>query len=191
MRITRSAFNIDPRHAGDLRRYHTHPTLQQSTVASHTWHAMRIWLELFGPMSPDVSTCLLLHDAGEAGAGPGDVPFGSKRASPSLAAEVGRLEEEQIIRLHGPLYRLCWDRLPPVDRGRIKVCDLLEMCEFGLKDWLLGNQYARLVVRDTRDAALEVVSGRDTEAYRLIVGWLARLFDRYEITGDELSWLRM
>jgi hypothetical protein len=80
--MNRDAIELSARTAGGVQRYHTWPVLRPQTVAEHTWNVMRIWWQVYGPMSPQVSTYLLWHDAGEGQAG--DVQFGAKRRYPEL-----------------------------------------------------------------------------------------------------------
>lgn len=178
MRVTREALNRDPRLAGDLVRYHTHPTIQQQTVAAHTWHAMRIYLELWGPMPPAVSTLLLLHDVGEAGGGPGDISWGSKRRRPELKALADEMEREQLGQL-GYSGAIAAAELvsTKTDHRRIKLCDLLEMMEFSHKECMLGSRYGELVFVDMRDAALKLSAG--TEDDEAVLKFIKSTTERY------------
>src|ERR1035438_1054365 len=87
----------DSRFAGDVVRYHTWPCIQRQTNAAHTWHIMRIYFQLFGPMPPATSTHILWHDAGELKTG--DSPFPVKSHNPKLKAEMDRLELEQLTNM--------------------------------------------------------------------------------------------
>jgi hypothetical protein len=108
-RVNREAVEYSARTAGGVRRYHTWPVLRPQTVAEHTWHVMRIWWQVYGPMSPAVSSYLLLHDAGEGQAG--DVQFGAKRRYPELKAsdllEMAEFAADEMLmgnRLASPIW---------------------------------------------------------------------------------------
>jgi hypothetical protein len=56
-----------------------------------------------------------------------------------------------------------WRALSTEQRRRIKVCDLLEMWEFGLIEMSMGNSYARPIVADTIRAAFEMTDEKDRD----------------------------
>lgn len=132
-----------------VMRYHTWPTIQQQTVADHTMNVLRIWCELFGPPQPHVTHYLVYHDVGESGAG--DPPFPSKQLWPELKAAHDRAEADTLCSMGISMDGL----FDGGEEAQAKVCDLLEMWEFGLTEWMLGSRYADAVVVDTLRAALQ------------------------------------
>lgn len=149
------------RFSGGVKRYHTWPTIQTQTVAEHTWNVLRIYYELFGPPSPEVTVYTLFHDAPELYTG--DPPFPIKRDNPDLKAGYDRLDAE-FMRNH---------RIPEIpvtdeDKIRIKVCDLLEMWEFGLVDMKMGNTLATLILTRCEDAAVEIASRLSPAEYEKV-----------------------
>lgn len=146
---------IDPttsiRHAGLVRRYHTWPVLRQQTNAEHSWHVYCIYLYLYGDPPDYMTRAILFHDLGEIG--PGDAPFPSKRDNPDLKKAHDRVEKQKRIELLGYDPE---DDLEDEDRRRLKICDLLEMWQFGVDEWRMGNQLANLIVQRTREAALHL-----------------------------------
>lgn len=137
--------------AGLVERYHTWPTLTRQTVGEHTWQVMRIYHEIFGPMSPAVSSHILWHDAPEVTTG--DPPFPIKARNPELKRVYDRLDGEWTRRHVGHL-----PTIGDEERGRIKICDNLEMWEHGLHEMALGNTYAEPIVTDTLAAAREIAA---------------------------------
>ena len=135
--------------AGRVRRYHTWPTIREQTVADHTWQVMRIYVELFGSPSPDVWEYILWHDSTEMHTG--DIPFPVKRDNPELAAEICQLECRARQKMGIPYLDI-----PDPLKLRAKLCDLLEMREFGLEEQMLGNGYAFPIVTRTTWAASQV-----------------------------------
>lgn len=133
--------------AGGIKRYHTWPVVQKQTVAEHTWQVLRIWWEIWGPMGPAVSSYLIWHDAGEGV--PGDLPFPVKRNNPSLALEVHALEVEAIANMGIDLIGL---HLTDTELVQAKLCDLIEMHEFGMMEGALGNTFAEPIISDTNVA---------------------------------------
>jgi hypothetical protein len=154
-RVNREAVEYSARTAGGVRRYHTWPVLRPQTVAEHTWHVMRIWWQVYGPMSPAVSSYLLLHDAGEGQAG--DVQFGAKRRYPELKAILDRIESDQLQVIVGPDRALDIVGLYVPDRDllRAKACDLLEMAEFAADEMLMGNRLASPIWTTIEGALVE------------------------------------
>lgn len=170
------------RTAGDLKRYHTWPVLQAQTIAAHTWHVMRIYWEIFGPPPSDTTTYLLWHDAGEAGRGPGDIPFGSKQVIPEFGMAAKELEHQQLVRVAGR--EAATTRPEPYELVRCKVCDLLEMWEFGLKEVLMGNLLARPIVSDTMDSVLEKMPELAEPDQEVVTIWI----DKSRANWSERVW---
>lgn len=154
MSISAKDVALSARLAGRVRRYHTWPTLQDQTNADHTWHVMRIYWQVFGPMSPEVSSYLLTHDMGEHGVG--DLPFPTKSQDPQLKSIISSMEDRSLRQTMGDAAAESVLQLTPVERRRCKVCDLLEMLEFGMLEEGMGNRLAAPIVQRTYDAACDL-----------------------------------
>lgn len=141
--MQRSKVLLSPRLAGQVKRYHTWPTIQTQTNADHTFNVLLIWYRIWGPPVSEVTAIVLWHDLGEIAAG--DPPFPAKANNPTFKAAHDHEELKAITAMGGPTYLLHAD-----DKRRLKVCDLLEMFEFGLHEYYLGNQFAFPIIRDTR-----------------------------------------
>lgn len=124
------------RFSGLVKRYHTWPTIQQQNVAEHTWQVMRIYVQVFGLPNSVVWFYMLHHDSPEVFTG--DPPFPIKRDNPDLKFQYDRLEAD-FVRDHGLIRS---EEISTDDRTRVKVCDLLEMWEFGLVEERMGNRLA-------------------------------------------------
>jgi len=146
--LTRKQIMTSARFAGGVRRYHTWPVLVQQTNADHTYHCIRLYLQIFGPLPPDVTTFLVWHDSGELKTG--DLPFPVKAQNPVLKAETDRLEGEAKTAMGAQFEGV----LSYYEMRRLKIVDLLEMLEYGLVEFGLGNSYAIPVVRDTFDGLM-------------------------------------
>lgn len=133
------------RMAGAVKRYHTWPVLNQQTVADHTWHVMRICFQLWGPLPPEVSTYILWHDAPEIVTG--DLPFPIKRDTPELAEILNVIDDETRAATGWPSPEVL-----PLWKKRIKLCDLIEMHEYGWVELRQGNKFALPIINDTRTA---------------------------------------
>jgi 5'-deoxynucleotidase YfbR-like HD superfamily hydrolase len=143
----------DPRRAGAVRRYHTWPTIQTQTVAEASWNVTRILVQIWPDAPAQAITHALLNDCGEIRSG--DLPFPIKRDNPVLKAEIVRIEEESLHeQMIGALAAAPGD---DIWRRRVKICDMLEMWEFGLDELTMGNQYA-----------LPIVDATVQDVYRLI-----------------------
>lgn len=148
--------------AGGVKRYHTWPVLTEQTVAEHTFHILRIYWQIWGPesMTPEAVTQILWHDLGEIETG--DVPFQMKRRYPALGETLREAEKLKV-------QDLADYNIPQPDEQtllRVKMCDLIEMHEYGLHELALGNQFAQPIVHDTDEAIgahLERMSPGDQE----------------------------
>lgn len=138
--MNREDVTKSPRMAGNVKRYHTWPTIQTQNNADHTWNVMRIYWTIFGDLSSDVTTHLIWHDAGEIVGG--DVPHPVKRDNPELGLFHKRLEDDAVIAMIRPRSMVV---LPPEYTIRCKICDLIEMHEFAWVESSMGNKFANPV----------------------------------------------
>lgn len=170
--------------AGGVLRYHTWPTLRRQTVAEHTWHSLRIYMETFGPPPPHVSVAITTHDMGELATG--DLPFPVKKDNAHVATAMSELEGKSVDRTFGSTFGgqdclECLEDMTTQDKVRVKICDILEMIEFGMEERLMGNRYADPIVEDMMKL-LGVYSdklGCNVEAHR-VQRSLDRMYDRYK-----------
>lgn len=132
---------FSPRMGGEVRRYHTWPTIRQQTVADHTFHVLRIYWHLFGEVPPEVTAYLLHHDVCEVRVG--DPPHPIKLHNPELKVVYDRLEDETLVEMLGEERAMnVLGSVNDLERVRMKACDLLEMAEFAGVEVNLGNKYA-------------------------------------------------
>lgn len=158
--------NQSPRFASMVMRYHTWPTIQQQTNADHSFNVLRIYCEIYGPPEPEVTLRIVQHDLGEIVTG--DAPFPIKRDNPVLKAEHDRLEDQA-------LEEMGFMEEPDLDEEqarRVKVCDLLEMHEFGRVEVAMGNLLAYPIIEVTQEAAWSMI--RDEDEKLRIVDYLSR-----------------
>lgn len=135
-----------PLFAGRVRRYHTWAVHHQQTIGEHCWQVARVYESIFGPPTAEVERYIRHHDTAELGVG--DPPFPVKANSSMLKAEYDRLEADYLD--------LVGVEIPDVgqeEKRRVKVCDLIEMMEFGMVEREMGNVLAVMVVIRTGDAA--------------------------------------
>lgn len=162
------------RYAGLVKRYHTWPMLREQTVAEHTWQMMRIYHEIWGPLSPDIVTVMLYHDCGELSAG--DIPLYAKRDFPPLKEAMDKAEE-------AGLQRLSID-LPDLDlssRWRVKMCDLLEGIEHCCVEYAMGNKLMIPAIQNYGNAIdIYLRKGEDAEEdLEAILKWLGAMDEHY------------
>ncbi len=151
------------RFSGLVKRYHTWPTIQSQNVGEHTWQVMRLYVQIFGIPTSVVWLYMLHHDSPEVEIG--DPPYPIKRDNPQLKYEYGRLEMQ--FETDHDLVRS--SEISETDRTRVKICDLLEMWEFGLVEMKMGNALAENIVLRTLENALamaEFLSPRELQAVR-------------------------
>lgn len=142
--------NLDPRLAGQVTRYHTWPVARSQTVAEHSWQVARLLLAIWHNAPPEVVVHCLTHDMGEVGTG--DAPYPIKVRNPILKKEMDRLESIA----HNSMV-LPWGVPPALNlegfaHAVFKLCDFIEMWEFGLEEEMRGNRLAHLITTRCRDA---------------------------------------
>lgn len=132
------------RASGRVKRYATWPTIQEQTTGDHTWQVMRIYREIFGLPDPEMFEHMLLHDGGEVFAG--DPPYPITTNYPDYDREHAKIEDHALSVIHN------YDAstITELQKWRLKVCDLIEMCEFGLYEMRMGNTFGRPIYERTR-----------------------------------------
>jgi len=155
--------------AGRVKRFHTWPVLHQQTVGEHSARVATIYVEVFGLPRAEVLYYCLHHDSGHMTSG--DSPFPVKTTLPGMKHACDAAEKMGLDALGVEL-----PKLSKLEKRRVKICDLLEMYEFGVVELNMGNIYAIPIVRDTRETALEMarfeILPLENE-FRLVRHWLA------------------
>jgi len=160
--------------AGRIKRYHTWPTTQTQTVGEHSWQVATIYATIFGDLGSPVERYIRLHDVGELGVG--DIPFPVKAENPDLKDIVERLEAQTLDRL-----KLA--QLPPLHPNviaRVKVCDVLEMMQFGMVERLMGNMYAIAIIIRARAAAIRLARHLVKDDHFAVLEYIERADARHD-----------
>lgn len=137
--------------AGQVCRYHTWPTLQEQSNAEHSWQVARVYEALFGPPSAAVEQRIRWHDAGEIVTG--DLPFPVKSKNPTIKTVVDTMERQAVVDFGVELAEVSNE-----EKHRVKLCDLIEMWEFGTVELALGNRFAQPIVDRTKDAFMALLT---------------------------------
>lgn len=164
--------------AGQVRRYHTWPVIHQQTVGEHTWQVLRMYIQIWGSPSPEVTVYIVAHDAGEFHAG--DLPWSSKKNDPKMKELMDRKESEGRLVVGMPQ-----PEIPEVEKWRVKICDVIELWEFGMTEVAMGNGFAECVVLDPlrflKDDLFPRVSEQDRE---LVTAYIEATTEKYSNARD-------
>lgn len=166
------------RWGGQVKRYHTWPTLRQQSVGEHSWQVARIYREIWGCPRPVVWEYILLHDVGEIITG--DIPFQSKARFPELKAAAKEAEQKAMIMV-GAVPGV----LTAQEERRVKFCDLMEMLEFSIEEMQMGNTLARPILDNIWNALITWNSSQDiekTDKVQALHYW--RKYDRHYKTTE-------
>jgi hypothetical protein len=98
---------------------------------------MRIYVTLFGIMTGELAVYILYHDIGEMGTG--DIPSDCK--TPELRAVLREMEEQTLREM-----KVQVTEPSPVDKMKVKLCDIMEFWEFGHEELARGNRFAEPIV---------------------------------------------
>lgn len=153
--MTLDPVRSDPRRGGAVERYHTWPTIQRQTVDAHSWNVVRILVTIWPEAPAPAIINAIFHDVGEVATG--DPPYPIKADNPVLKEEMDRLEGEAVSRMGIPQAMMSPDDALHW-RVRIKICDIIEMWEFGLDEMALGSRYARPIVDRMMSLRKELVA---------------------------------
>lgn len=134
----------DPRAGLELARYHSWAVHRRQSVGEHSAQIARILATVWPDCPRKMLLYCVLHDIGEM---TGDVQYPYKKKVPGLkvnmdmAESMVRFDMEQIIGL--PALPL----LSNYEKDVFKLCEYLEMWEYGLREMNMGNQYGRIVAQ--------------------------------------------
>lgn len=134
---------IDPRLAGEVKRFHTWTSLFPGTVASHSWQMIRLLLALWPEAPRHLLVEVAFHDIGERVSG--DIPYPGKSLEPGLREALDRVEAGARLSMALP-----WGVPPPAqltaeEHAVLKLVDYLDMLEHALHELSLGNSHMQLV----------------------------------------------
>lgn len=143
----------DPRHAGQIERYHTWPTHRRQSVGEHSWQVMRIMMTISMSMcTAKMMHYAVLHDVGEMA---GDVPWPGKRNSTALKECMDVAEHNIRAGMTEWWGQPALPLLTEQERDFFKMCECIEMWEFGLQERSMGNRYGTVVAQRMLLAACE------------------------------------
>lgn len=155
MTIQHPSINLvsDPRAAGEVMRYSTWRTVRRQTVAEHTWQVLRILLTIWPAAPRNVLTYAVVHDMGEMA---GDIQYPFKNMFPELRAGAEKAENYvQHMQRRDIGIPEVKHPLSPFEKQVFKLCDNLEMWEFGLVERNMGNVYGNVIVERMASAVAQ------------------------------------
>ncbi len=137
------AIRFDTRLAGNVVRYHTWPTIQNQTIATHTWNLLRIYFSIADQIEITIVYHIIFHDVGEITTG--DLPYPIKAENPFLKEQLDIIENVAILKQmeHWRSFKQVY--LDDSDKKLVKQIELMEMAEFGMEEVCLGNSHGFVV----------------------------------------------
>jgi 5'-deoxynucleotidase YfbR-like HD superfamily hydrolase len=154
----------DPRVAGEIRRYHTWKVHHQQSVGEHTWQVMRIMMTIdVGMCNAKLMQYCVLHDVGEMA---GDIPWPGKRNSPMLKEAMDAAEQVVRLKMKDRWGQPGLPALSETERTFFKMCECIEMWEFGLQERSMGNRYGTVVATRMLLAASEYMERLSPDVQR-------------------------
>lgn len=145
---TNDSVHGDRQIANRVMRYHTWPVIHRQSIGEHSNRVLQIYVEIFGLPRSEVLYYISHHDSGEQFSG--DIPFGGKRVVPGLGGAINAAEQKGLQKLS-----ITMPVLSPDEFEKMKMCDALEMWEFGSVEYVMGNAYGLIVAKNALHAALE------------------------------------
>ena len=152
MQFKRELETLDPRRAGQVKRYHTWPYLREQSVGEHCWNVARLLLAFWPECPRPILLHALFHDMGEVLVG--DPPYPTKSMNPEMKKFFDEAEDSAHLHMCIP-----WALPKPVklegdfNKDVFKLADYADMWEFSLDEIALGNHNCTLV-RERTEALL-------------------------------------
>ena len=144
----------DPRVALQLTRYHSWPRLRDQSNGEHSAQIMRILLTVWPDCPRRMLVHAVTHDMGEMA---GDVQYPYKLNNPALKSIMDQLEGSVIERMGETIGVPPEVNLSPYEQRVFKLCEFVEMFEYGLHEMGLGNKYGRIIAMRCLTAASEIM----------------------------------
>jgi hypothetical protein len=157
----------DPRVSGEIRRYHTWSVLRDQSVGEHTWQIMRILLTVWPRCPRRVLVYAVGHDMGEMG---GDIAYPFKSLFPELKSLTSQVESYVATKQAETCGRPEIPTISSYEQTVFKLCEYVEMWEYGLHEMNMGNRYATTIVDrmmiEIRNALVKLEEFSDTQFAR-------------------------
>lgn len=133
----------DPRASGEITRYHTWSVLRQQSVGEHSWQILRVMLTVWPRAPRRLLVHAVTHDMPEMA---GDISYPFKVLFPELRAAITKAENH-VVHEQTKNGRPEEVVLSPYEKLVFKLCEWIEMWEYGLHEINLGNKYAEIICR--------------------------------------------
>ena len=147
--------------SGDIKRYHTLPTIGEQTNATHSWGVAVIATYLHPILNARVLLKALMQDVGEIATG--DIPAPVKWENPELKKQLNVLEARVAKNLE-----IEYD-LTDYEKRIFKQADMFELLFFCVKQRKLGNRHINHVFSNGVE---KLGQGNLNERGRELLGYL-------------------
>lgn len=135
---------VDPRAAGEVARYHTWAVHRQQSVGEHTWQILRILLTVWPGAPRRVMIHTVKHDMGEM---TGDIAYPFKMLFPELKSGSIKAEAKVLDDMRRAIGIPQGNALSAWETHVFKLCEYIEMWEYGLRERNMGNRYAAIIIQ--------------------------------------------
>ncbi len=152
---------MDLRKAGQVTRYHNEPTIQNQTVASHSWGVACLCYILRPEASRELILSALFHDVAEGRFG--DPPAPVKWASQELSDIYDRLEDQHLEELGLGF------TLTPAEKLVLKHADYLEAMWYCYEERRLGNRAMDVIFGRLNRRLSSIESFKEADMHRAII----------------------
>lgn len=150
----------DPRVALQLTRYHSWPRIRDQSNGEHSCQILRILLTVWPDCPRRMLVHAVTHDMGEMA---GDIQHPYKQKYPALKPMMDGIEADVKGVMGRGLGMPPMCALSRYEQDVFKICEYVEMWEYGLHEMGLGNQYAKIVAMRCILAASEIVESLQPE----------------------------
>jgi 5'-deoxynucleotidase YfbR-like HD superfamily hydrolase len=135
--------------SGTVKRYHTMESLQEDSVAQHSWGVVLLLIMLWPSAPSRMIIAAELHDFGEKATG--DMPGPVKWSDPVLEALLEKLEHEHMRSSLPPFLADVISSINDAEWALVELCDRAEFCIRMIHERKLGNRYAEIYYKRAWD----------------------------------------
>lgn len=134
----------DPRAGLELVRYHSWRVLHSQSNGEHSAQIMRILLTVWPDCPRRMLVHAVTHDIGEMA---GDIQYPFKKIVPGLKECMDACEEHVKSGMRVAIGMPPHVTLSQYELDVFKLCEFIDMWEYGLREQNLGNRYGQVIAQ--------------------------------------------
>lgn len=170
----------DPRAALEITRYHTWRTLRDQSVGEHSCQIMRIMLCVWPTVPRKLLEYAVFHDIDEAA---GDIPYPFKSRYPALRTAYNEAATAVRTRMMNDYAVPRQPNLTVIEEQFFKLCEYIEMWEYGISEVNMGNMYAVVIAENCMKMVPRLCEAMPEDVAKSVMEYIQRRMKQESTIG--------